>query len=63
MKAIDNYLKNITKCNNPCLRHMTCLRYDPEAKTNLMQDRNCQMYFQMQIDDSLNQLKNMFGMQ
>lgn len=52
----------MTKCNNRCLKYMTCLRYDESAKDNLMQDRTCEMYFMRNSDSELDNLMNIFGM-
>ena len=62
MSAIDNYIKHMSKCNNPCLKHDTCLRYNKNTGEDLMTNRNCIYYFEKKKDDTLDYLKNMFGM-
>jgi hypothetical protein len=61
MKAIDEYIKHMSKCNNQCPKHNSCLRYNRKADDNLMENRSCRCYFEKK-DDTLNQLKNIFGM-
>ena len=52
----------MSKCNNPCLKHNTCLRYNKNTGRDLMTGRNCMYYFETKKDDTLDYLKNMFGM-
>jgi hypothetical protein len=64
MKPIDEYIRNLSKCNNrQCELSMTCLRYNAYTTQNLKTKPMCDMYFAVKIDDTLNQLKGMFGMQ
>jgi len=62
MSVIDDYIKHMSKCNNLCLKHDTCLRYNKNAGENLMTNKNCMYYFEKKKDDTLDYLKNMFGM-
>jgi len=65
MKAIDEYIKNMAKCNNPCLKHDKCVRYNKHSNNDFMEDRNCKYFFEKKEEDTediFKYLKNMFGM-
>jgi hypothetical protein len=62
MTAINDYVRHMTKCNDQCSKHTTCLRYDKNADDSMMENENCLFYFKKEKDDSLEYLKNIFGM-
>jgi hypothetical protein len=57
MTAVNDYIKHMQKCNNHCLKHETCLRYDKNVNDDLMENRNCMYYFETKTNDTFEYLK------
>jgi len=67
MSGLDTYITSMTKCGGMgCIKKSNCLRYEISAKINYFKYGNCDLYFPMNaeknINDTLNNLKNIFGM-
>jgi len=61
MKAVDEYIKNLTKCNNQCDKYEFCLRYDIDSAHNLKIGNPCNLYFKI-ANKEVDFLQNLFGM-
>lgn len=65
MTAINDYIKNLIKCNNvSCTFKLNCLRYSNEAKEKFSFTKNhCDYYFESKLKDSdeIDYLKKVFG--
>jgi hypothetical protein len=64
MPAINDYIRNLTKCRNTdCTLKTSCLRYSATAPGRYkLRDGKCNYYFRLSDDESIEYLKKMFGM-
>jgi 5-hydroxyisourate hydrolase-like protein (transthyretin family) len=70
MSAINDYIKNLTKCcNKECNKKEACLRYSAIAKGKYkIKNNTCEYFFQSNAanmfsdNKEFNDLMNMFGM-
>lgn len=64
MNEAHNFFNKITRCNGTdCDIKQNCMRYKNDTDICLKHGLICDRFINQVVDDSLNQLRNMFGMQ